>query len=167
MACCSDENAFDFTRFAVGKVLLVDDQPELRRVFRRGLVASGFEVVEAGDGLVALELVRSGDFEVVISDVCMPRLGGLELLVRLAQEAPLLPVVLVSGLSGFADAETARQYGAFDCLEKPLALALLKVRASRAIAAYRGRLADTDQRASETRLIVAAPSATARSKRSA
>lgn len=152
----SDEITVQLTPSAVGKVLLVDDQPELRRVFRRGLVASGFEVVEAGDGVVALELARRGDFEVVISDVCMPRLGGLGLLMQLAREAPLLPVVLVSGMLGSADAETARLHGAFACLEKPLALARLKASASCAIDAYRSRLAENESRASETRLVAAA-----------
>lgn len=142
---------------AVGKVLLVDDEPELRRVFRRSLARAGFQVVEAADGQMALELVRQGDFDVVISDLCMPKLGGLGLLDRLNVEAPLLPVVLISGSAGFADV-SANEYGAFDYLPKPVSLVELRNRVANAIIEHRRRVAEEqeEQRVSETRLIAAA-----------
>ena len=140
-----------------GKVLLVDDEPELRRVFRRSLVRSGFQVVEAADGQMALELVRCGEFDVVISDLCMPKLGGLGLLDRLQLEAPLLPVVLISGSAGFADV-SANEYGAFDYLPKPVSLIELRNRVASAVFEHRRRLAEEQerQRVSETRLVAAA-----------
>jgi two-component system, NtrC family, response regulator AlgB len=147
---------------SLGRVLLVDDEPELRRVFRRSLVRAGFEVVEAASGASALELVRTGMFDVVISDVRMAGGTGLELLDQLALEAPDLPVVLVSGSSGFVDAATARGYGAFDYLHKPVALADLRTRAADGVAAHRrriGRLEEEAPRESGTRLIAAEPAA--------
>jgi DNA-binding NtrC family response regulator len=141
---------------AEGKVLLVDDEPELRRVFRRSLARAGFEVVEAADGQMALELVRQGEFDAVISDVCMPKLGGLGLLDRLHVEAPLLPVVLISGSAGFVDV-SALDYGAFDYLPKPVSLIELRNCVANAVTEHRRRLTGEreEQRVSETRLIAA------------
>jgi DNA-binding NtrC family response regulator len=142
----------------LGRVLLVDDEPELRRVFRRSLVKAGFEVVEAASGTIGLELARSGRFDVVISDVRMAGGSGLELLDQLALEVPDLPVVLVSGSNGFVDAATARGYGAFDYLQKPVALSDLRTLAASGVAAHRQRVDDSGEpelRESGTRFKVA------------
>jgi DNA-binding NtrC family response regulator len=140
----------------LGKILLVDDEPELRRTFRRSLSRAGFSVVEAADGLAALELARQGEFEVVVSDVCMPRMGGMELLDRLGREAPQLPVVLVSA---FADPGNALDRGAFAFFEKPVRLADLHAGVSRGVETFRRRAAlDLEiQRESGTCLIAGAP----------
>ena len=157
-----DEEPQSTGRRTLGRVLLVDDEPELRRVFRRSLVKAGFEVVEATCGVKALELVRSGAFDVVISDVRMAGGTGLELLDQLGLEAPDLPVVLVSGSNGFVNAATARGYGAFDYLQKPVALSDLRALAESGVAAHRQRQGASDYeepRESGTRLIAAEPAA--------
>ncbi len=82
---------------APGRVLLVDDQQDLRRLFERALVKAGHEVVGVDNGRKAIELAGQSRFDVVISDVRMPDLGGVELLERLHAEDPELPVLLVSG----------------------------------------------------------------------
>ena len=159
MANWDEEPQFSAPR-TLGRVLLVDDEPELRRIFRRSLVRAGFEVTEAAGGATALELARSGRFDVVISDVRMAGGTGLELLDQLALEMPELPVVLVSGSNGFLDAATARGYGAFDYLQKPVALADLHTLAASGVAAHRERAGVTEReepRESGTRLIAAAP----------
>lgn len=141
----------------LGKVLLVDDEPELRRTFKRSLARAGFTVVEATDGLSALALARQEEFEVVVSDVCMPKMGGLELLERLGAESPHLPVVLVSG---FADASGALDRGAFAFFEKPVRLADLHSGVSRGVQTFRLRQASVDpetQRESGTCLVAGAP----------
>jgi len=150
-----DEYPSADTPHALGKVLLVDDEPELRRVVRRYLVKAGFEVSEAPNGRIALELALQGDLDVVVSDVRMPDMGGLELVEHLSEQAPELPVVLVSGCSGFTDAETARAYGVVACLAKPVDLNQLVASVSLAVGIRRGFLKRVDvPRDSETRLVV-------------
>jgi CheY-like chemotaxis protein len=143
-----------------GRVLLVDDEPELRRVLRRSLVRAGFEVVEACHGRAALELARQSSFDVVISDVRMPCMGGLELLERLMLEEPELPVVLMSGSSELANRQSAVDVGAFDYLSKPIGLLDIQVVALEAVALHRElgeARRDGAQRESHDRLRAAAP----------
>ena len=80
-------------------VLVVDDEPGVRRFATRALEDEGFGVHEAADGAEALELVRGGvvDFGVVLSDIVMPRLNGVQLLQSLSVLRPELPVILMSG----------------------------------------------------------------------
>lgn len=142
------------------KLLLVDDEPELRRMLRRALERAGYEVVEAADGQAALQLSRQLDFDVVVSDICMPLMTGLELLERLSLEAPKLPVLFVSGSTNFMDRETARGCGAFDFMQKPVDLGELRARAAVAAEEHRRRRGEerVGARDSETRLIpVVAP----------
>jgi DNA-binding NtrC family response regulator len=79
-------------------VLLVDDEAAVRRFAARVLEREGYLVHEARDGAEALDLVRKGgSFEVVVSDIVMPRLNGVELMQALASSHPDLPVILMSG----------------------------------------------------------------------
>ena len=83
-------------------VLVVDDEPTVRRLARRVLLEDGFEVIEAADGAEALDLVEgSADpLRVVVSDIVMPKLNGVQLLQRLSITHPGLPVILMSGYAG-------------------------------------------------------------------
>ena len=153
-ASCNDES------HPQGRVLLVDDEPELRRVLRRSLVRAGFEVVEAGHGRAALELARQSSFDVVISDVRMPCMGGMELLERLMLEEPGLPVVLMSGSDELGSRQNAFDVGAFDYLAKPIGLMDMQMVALEAVTLHRER--GVTQRAgalreSHDRLRAAAP----------
>ena len=80
-------------------VLVVDDEPMVRRFAARVLRDEGFGVHEAGDGAEALELIRAGiaELEVVLSDIVMPRMDGVQLLQSLSTLRPNLPVILMSG----------------------------------------------------------------------
>lgn len=93
---------------SLGQILVVDDEPSVRRFTVRVLEEEGYSVVEAGDGEEALELIRKrpGDFAVVVSDIVMPRLTGVDLLQAIARLRPSLPCLLMSGYA--ADALTAR-----------------------------------------------------------
>ena len=83
----------------VESILVVDDEPTVRRFASRVLREAGYGVTEAVDGLDALSVIRSGIVElgVVVSDIVMPRMNGVELLRSLALERPRLPVILMSG----------------------------------------------------------------------
>lgn len=83
----------------VESVLVVDDEPAVRRYASRVLREAGFGVEEAADGLEALARIRSRIVEpdAVLSDIVMPRMNGIELLQSLSLERPRLPVILMSG----------------------------------------------------------------------
>src|SRR6478609_7906868 len=114
------------TEAAPGRVLLVDDQPELLRMFRRTLSKAGHQVAVAPNGRKAVELAQQSTFDVVISDVRMPDMGGVELLQALHLADPDLPVLLVSGSPDLETAMKAVEYGAFEHLTKPVAFAKLR-----------------------------------------
>jgi CheY-like chemotaxis protein len=80
-------------------VLVVEDEPTVRSVLARLLERNGYRVITAEHGLAALEIWRASrdGIDAVVTDVIMPELGGRELVERLRQERPDLPVVFVSG----------------------------------------------------------------------
>jgi two-component system cell cycle sensor histidine kinase/response regulator CckA len=80
-------------------VLVVDDEPAVRRFASRALVDAGFGVYEAADGAEALDLLHEGaaDLDIVLTDIVMPRLNGVQLLQSLSTLRPDLPVILMSG----------------------------------------------------------------------
>jgi DNA-binding NtrC family response regulator len=81
------------------RILIVDDEPAVRRFVARALMEEGFLVEEAGDGAAALQVVLAASPAVhaVVSDIAMPELDGVELLRALAASHPQLPVILMSG----------------------------------------------------------------------
>lgn len=101
------------------RVLVVDDEPSIRRVLSDFLQMEGFSVETAPDGEAALEHLSSSHFDVVISDLKMPRLGGLELL---GQVSKLNPSALTIVMTGFGTVDTAihaMRAGAYDYVLKP------------------------------------------------
>lgn len=88
-------------RVAPCVILLVDDEPLVRRMTSRTLMEGGYRVLEAAHGLEALDLLRRGaEVDLILSDVTMPHMDGANLARAVAREFPDLPVVLVSGYSG-------------------------------------------------------------------
>ena len=88
-------------------VLVVDDEAAVRRFAVRVLEAENYVVIQAIDGMEALELIRQGgtSFLVVVTDIVMPRLNGVELMQALSASHPDLPVILMSGYATGALAE--------------------------------------------------------------
>ena len=101
------------------RLLIVDDEPDLRWVLRGLFADEGFEVDEAADGVEALAAIGRAEPDVVLSDMRMPRLPGLELLRTVRKQMPDLPVILLSAVEDLATAVDAIKEGAFDYQAKP------------------------------------------------
>jgi two-component system, cell cycle sensor histidine kinase and response regulator CckA len=96
------------TRAGAGvSVLVVDDEAAVRRFAVRVLQREGYEVLEAADGLEALEMLRAGKVTVdlIVSDIVMPRMNGVELMQAVTESDPQIPVVLMSGYATAALSE--------------------------------------------------------------
>ncbi len=107
------------------RVLVVDDEEALRRAYARRLSEAGYEVVEASTGLEALAMLGQGRFDVVLSDVTMPGMTGIELLRAVREKDLDVPVVLVTGNPSVDSATQAVEYGALRYLIKPVERAAL------------------------------------------
>jgi two-component system nitrogen regulation response regulator NtrX len=102
-------------------VLIADDEPNIRRMVGALLTGEGYEVTETPSGVEALARVKEGEPDVALVDLMMPgELDGMATLGRLREVAPDLPVIMMSGRAGLADAVKATKLGAFNFLEKPL-----------------------------------------------
>ncbi len=125
---------------SVGRVLFVDDSDEVRKSFRRMLVSAGYSVREASNGIEATALVGTEELDLVISDVHMPDMDGVELLKRVHETDPDLPVLLLSGDPDLQSAMRAVEYGAVEYLEKPVELEKFQASVRRALDVRRQRL---------------------------
>ncbi len=103
-------------------VLIVDDDPGQRSLLDSFLRSQGFQTVLASSGESALQLIRGHEFSLMISDVRMPGLSGLETLRRARQEQALLPVLLVTAYADIREAVGAVRDGALNYLPKPIDL---------------------------------------------
>ena len=107
----------------MARILLVDDDAEFRSVIRRMLVRDGHEVIEAADGSVALDRYRDQPADLIIIDVYMPGVDGIEAIIRLQQDFPDVRIIATSG-GGYRDKEdvlnTAARLGARRTLPKPV-----------------------------------------------
>jgi len=103
-----------------GRVLLVEDEPNLRRVLSYQLERQGHSVIQASDGAAALDRLEEGPVDVVMTDVRMPGMDGMELLEALRSKRPGLPVVVMTAYGTIADAVEAMKRGAADYLTKPV-----------------------------------------------
>ncbi len=108
------------------KVLIVDDDRLVRNAYRRSLSLQGNEIHCAENGNEALEVLGEHDVDVVLSDISMPDMNGIELLHEIRKKQPDLPVVLVTGLPSVSTAQQAVNLGAYKYLTKPVESATLK-----------------------------------------
>jgi DNA-binding NtrC family response regulator len=102
-----------------GRVLVVDDDPDVRRMLVRIIGRQHHDTTEAQNGREALKLVQEKTFELIVSDVQMPDMDGVEMLRALHELDPNLPVLLLSGAPDLNTAMKAVQYGAFEYLTNP------------------------------------------------
>jgi DNA-binding NtrC family response regulator len=104
----------------MARILVVDDDDDVRAFLAEALEASGHEVEQAEDGEVAYRRLLARNFHVLLTDLKMPRRGGMELLRRMRIEQPEVEIVVLTAHGKVAGAVEAIKLGAFDYLEKPL-----------------------------------------------
>lgn len=112
---------------ASAKVLIVDDEPQARRVLRAALISRGFEVTDAWSGEEALETLRRETPDVILLDLKMPGIGGLETC-RQIRERSEVPVMIVSGAKKESEKVEALESGADDYVTKPFGIEELVAR---------------------------------------
>ncbi len=101
------------------KLLIVDDNEGVRHLVSRWLERAGFRVEEASDGAEAVELVRKNPPDVILADIRMPKLDGIELARIVKEEFPQIKVILMTAYSSPQTIAQARREGVDDYLEKP------------------------------------------------
>jgi serine phosphatase RsbU (regulator of sigma subunit) len=102
------------------RVLTIDDEPMVREILAAYLEDSGFEVIQAGDGPTGIDLIRREHPDLVLCDLRMPGMDGLQVLATVTREFPDLPILVVSGMGGMSDAIQALKFGAWDYVTKPI-----------------------------------------------
>lgn len=103
----------------MAKILIVDDEVPIRRTLREILEFEQYDVEEASDGLECVAKVQKEKYDVVIMDIKMPKMDGIEALERLQILSPETPVIMVSGHGTIDTAVEAVKKGAFDFISKP------------------------------------------------
>jgi two-component system KDP operon response regulator KdpE len=115
------------------RILLVDDESAIRRALRPPLMELGFQVVEAWRGEEAIQMLRAGGFDVVLLDVNMPGIGGIETLRRIRTFAPRLPILMLTVRDAEAEKVEALELGADDYVTKPFSTRELVARIRTAV----------------------------------
>ena len=113
-------------------ILIVEDDPDVRAMLTRTLGCGGYVVDSAADGSEALDKFRDNRFNLVITDVRLPQMNGLQLLGEIKQAEPHVPVIVITGYGSVQNAVEAMQGGASDYLLKPFSNEALQAAISRA-----------------------------------
>ncbi|EGQ8447504.1 TPA: response regulator [Vibrio alginolyticus] len=101
-------------------IMLVDDDPIFRKVTNAYLESQGFKVVEAENGLEALQQLRECQPDLILCDLSMPVLDGIEFVEEVSLEYPYMPLIVVSGTDEMSDVAKALRFGIKDFLPKPI-----------------------------------------------
>jgi len=101
------------------RVLIVDDEPPIRRFLRTGLTAQGYVVSEAGDGHTAIDTARRGGSDLIVLDLGLPDIDGLEAIRRIRAAGSAIPIIVLSSRSDEAAKVEALDQGADDYVTKP------------------------------------------------
>lgn len=104
----------------VRRVLVVDDEDAVVSFYRRVLASPTCELFSARNGLEASDLLKSSRFDVIVTDIFMPGLDGIELLRSVRRQDPDVPVLVTTGAPGVETAVQALEHGAFRYLQKPI-----------------------------------------------
>lgn len=124
----------------VGKIIVVDDEPELKNILVEALSAQGFEVRGCGSGQQALEELRQKEFDLLLTDLMMPEMDGIALLEAAVKIDPHLIGIMMTGQGTIQTAVDAMKVGAFDYVLKPFRLQTVMPVLTRAINTRRLRM---------------------------
>lgn len=122
------------------RILVVDDDPQMRLALSEALRKVGYSVSTAQDGRTGKELISKGHFDLVITDVRMPGSDGFDLLRHIKEKFPLLPVILITAYASVDSAVSAIKAGAFDYVEKPFSVESLYSKVKRALGDGNGKI---------------------------
>jgi DNA-binding NtrC family response regulator len=101
------------------RILIVDDEDGMRRLLSRVLTREGYDASAVGSGAEALRLVASERFDLVVTDIKMPEMDGLQLLAELKEYEPSLPIIVITAYGTIENAVQALRSGAYDYIAKP------------------------------------------------
>ena len=124
-------------------ILIVDDEPTIRQSLKGVLEDEGFKTSMAESGEAGLEIISKHAFDVVLLDVWLPGIDGLETLEKIREKENAPEVIMISGHGTIAEAVAATRAGAFDFLEKPIGEDVLLTAIARAV--ERSRKSKVDQ----------------------
>jgi two-component system response regulator PilR (NtrC family) len=116
------------------KILVVDDEPNITEILEIALREDGMDVLKAGSGRDALDILREHDVDIVISDIKMPDLSGVELLGIAKEFSPNTVFIMITAFASTETAIEALQHGAFDYITKPFSMDALRAIVQRALA---------------------------------
>jgi len=119
-------------------LLIVEDEPNVVSVISRGLTEEGFEVSIAPDGLIGKQMALSNDFSLIILDIMLPGINGLELCKIIKEQRPNTPVIMLTALGTTENVVTGLDNGADDYLIKPFKFAELFARIRTLLRRYSG-----------------------------
>jgi len=101
-------------------ILIVDDEPLVRRSLSELLTLSGYAVTTAGNGKEAIDVLKNYHADIIITDIKMPQMDGVQLLKELKTTSPGTPVIMVTGYGSIDNAVEAMKHGAYDYITKPI-----------------------------------------------
>jgi len=112
----------------MNRILIAEDEPRIVRFLTRGLQSEGYATSVAGDGHMALEKARSGEFDLMLLDLGLPGRDGTDVLAQLRRERSRLPIIVLTARNSPADIVAGLDSGADDYMSKPFRLAELLAR---------------------------------------
>lgn len=108
------------------RILLIDDDAGMRAILKDILEEEGYDVRTASDGRSALSTIEKEDFDLILTDLKMPKMGGMEFLDYMEKNRPDLKVVVITAYTGKDNVEQAKMLGAFEFLSKSIQIEELK-----------------------------------------
>ena len=127
------------------KTLVVDDEPGVRNVLQRVLAQAGYDVVASGDGTQALYQISQGEADIVLLDINMPGISGMEMLAKITADYPDVCVIMVTAVADIQVAVEALKMGAYDYITKPFSREEVVQKVQKAIGKWKSQFKDRSQ----------------------